>query len=183
MTMGPHLPPRHLCAVGHLLLLLSQAALLQVCAALLQCCCHGALLGPCLILLLPLLQADLQWLAGCVMILGADCIAGGAHSVLAVQRETTARWQPKERRTLSLARQDAKAGSGNGDFDRCKGQQRQAAQYDKTVIFDGHVHLADAACQKNVLLLGGVWPCAQIQCSVGGCCMVLVKALHSFRLG
>ena len=30
------------------------------CTALLQCCCHGALLGPCLILLLPLLQADLQ---------------------------------------------------------------------------------------------------------------------------
>ena len=43
-----------------LLLLLPQAALLQVCTALLQCCSRIALPGLCLMLLLPLLQAALQ---------------------------------------------------------------------------------------------------------------------------
>ena len=43
-----------------LLLRLPLAALLQICTALLQCCCRVALLGLCLTLLLPLLQADLR---------------------------------------------------------------------------------------------------------------------------
>ena len=43
-----------------MLLLLPLAALLQLCTALLQCCCRIALLGLCLTLLLPLLQSDLR---------------------------------------------------------------------------------------------------------------------------
>ena len=80
---------------------------------------------------------------------------------------------------LSLARQDAKAGSGDGDFDWCKGQQRRAMRWLSSTAMVLQTHRVKSVCCS----LGGVWPCAQIQCSEGGCCMVLVKALHSFCLG
>ena len=95
-----------------LLLLLPLAALLQICTALLQCCCRITRAGLCLMLPVALLQADCSGLLAVSYDCRQSILLEVPHPVLATQVKTTERWPLRQQRMLSPPRQIATAGCG-----------------------------------------------------------------------